>query len=729
MKNTFSCPLFRENLKRFWGFSAVVFMAYFLSTNFVILANTSRVYESQLLMLIELSNPGYIAFNVIAPIVSAVILFGYLTKVNSTTVMHSMPFSRKSLFITNYISGLVLVLIPLLLNTIITIIVKYSIVDPAVEIIGSNGNIHNIFTVAHILKTFGWHVICVLYTYSIAVLAGMISGNSIIHLLTAGAMNFIAIVFYLICQGYGDLFLYGFTESNSMWTAASYTHPVFIGLTNSASYLTGITNGIASTTFLAWVIYAALSIVFTVAAYILYQKRKLEKAGDSYVFNFVKYIIAFCFTFIPAAGLGFMLAESLGLWAGLAIGGVVGFIIGWMIISKSFKIFNIKAVYPLVGCAIVTVAVVLGFKFDIFGYENKQPKLEDIESIRYNSSYVGNTYWSDEVASEENIKNLLAVHKDIIGTKNNATYGYVRQTFDIKYFLKNGKLIERHYYQIPVELFENSKELKAVYESDETNKYADEYLLFDPNKATISINNSMFDTWESNGILYDANIKKEIIEALVKDLNERTYEEAISHRTAYGYLGINQDITLAEYDKTIRGKELHFIDCYGMGDNGYNLYSSIMFNGDYEHLVSVLKKYGVYDKFMPSEEHGFMYITKGTPYSYEEEGGEVSVQPTLAASEYKGIEAPASRKDLVAISDTDLQRAMIENAAFEFAYNVEKANRFWVSYMSWEMYQTGETASGEPIFKRGDNAYERSGFLIDYSKLPKDVQKLIDQYL
>ncbi len=731
MKKTFSCPLFKENLKRFWGFSAVVFMAYFLSTNFIVLADTDRIYESTILTLIELSSPGYIVFNVIAPIVSAVIMFSYLAKVNSTTVMHTMPFSRKSLLITNYVSGFVLVVIPLLLNTIITIVVKYSIVDQAVTILGSNGNIHNIFTVANIMKTFGWNVICVLYTYSISVLAGMISGNSIIHLLTAGAMNFIVPVLYLVCQGYGDFFLYGYVESNSMWNVISYTHPVFLGLTNATSYFTGINYGIATTKLIAWIIYTVLGIAFTIAAYIFYQKRMLEKAGDSYVFNFVKYIIAFCFTFIPATGMAFILTSSLGLWTGLAIGGVVGFIIGWMIISKSFKIFNIRAIYALLGCGIVTVAVVFGFKFDIFGYEKKQPKLENIESVTYSSSYIGNTYWSVEVSKEENIKNILTVHKNIIDAKDDAydDDDLDRQTFDIKYSLKNGKTLERHYYTVPVELFKSSKELKALYESDETNKYTDEYFLFDPSKATLSIDNSMFDTWLANSALNNTDVKKEIIEALVKDLNERTYEEAISHKMPYAYLGFSQDITLTEYDKMIQGKELHFVDCFSMGNNGYNLYSTIQFNGDYENLMSVFKKYNIYDKIMPREEVGFMYITPKMTYEQYDDYGIARVYPTVASSEYNGTEAPESKKDLVVVSDTDLQKAIIENAAFVYDYCVDEDNRYWGTYMTWELRQTSETATGEPIFTKENFAYERNGFRIDYSKLPEDVQKLIDQYL
>ena len=723
MNKNFSCPLFKENLKRFWGFSAVVFMAYFLTTNFVVLVQSQHLYADTVRGLVSLKSPGYIAFDVIAPVVSAVIMFSYLSKVNSTTAMHTMPFSRKSLFITNYISGLALVWIPLIINSLVSIVLNFTVIDNASKIFGADGNIHNLISVKLILLALGWNAICVLFTYSISVLAGMFSGNSIIHLLTAGAMNFILPVLYLVCQGYAELFLYGYTESDSMWNFVSRLHPVFLGLGNTVSYLTGLRVNVVSIRLLTWIVYTAVAVVIAVLAFIFYKKRKLEKAGDSYVFNFVKYIIAFIFTFVPATGLGMMLAYDSNLWLGLAIGGVVGFIIGWMIINKSFKIFNLKDIITFLACALLSLAIILGFKFDIFGYENRIPKASDVEFVTYKSSYVGNTYWNEEVKNEENINNLMGAHKNIIDAHEDTDSwdsSIDGQSFHISYYLKNGSTIARSYYDVPTELFLNNNELKLVYESEETNKYANELLLFDPKEVDLNIICPFLNFAEYAFDIIDGNekIKEELINALVKDLSERTYEEAISHRLPYMTISLNQNIGEEEY--IANREKTHYIDMYSIGNEGYLMSSAIQMNSDYERVIAVLSEYGLLDKIIPGEEYGFMYITPNNTAENDEYRDQTV---STRMDTYEGMEAPASKQGLVVVSDSTLQRAILENAAFQYTYNIKPEDRYRVSYMAYDM------CLDDQGYRKLGYAYETNGFNIDYSKLPKEVQIEINKYL
>ena len=105
----------------------------------------------------------------------------------------------------------------------------------------------------------------------------MVSGNTIIHILTAGAMNFILPVMWIAMMGYGALFLYGFEISDSFWNLVANMHPAVYGFVYPISKL-------------AILIYIAVAIAISVLAYIFYQKRELERAGDSYVFKFIKYI-------------------------------------------------------------------------------------------------------------------------------------------------------------------------------------------------------------------------------------------------------------------------------------------------------------------------------------------------------------------------------------------------------------------------------------------------------
>ena len=725
MNKTISWPLFKENLKRFWGFGAVIFMAYFLSTNFILLMEMDHLYDNTVFNLVSSSNFGYLFFDVATPIISAAIMFSYLAKVNSTTAMHTMPFSRKSLFLTNYFSGLLLIVLPVAVNSLITICLRPMVVNA--NVFGSSGSIAKIFTVKAILFTLLWNFVIMLFTYSISVLAGMVSGNTIIHILTAGAMNFILPVMWLAMMGYGELFLYGFDFSDNLWEQIGTMHPVMYGVIHS---FVGYNYQIG---WLTIAIYIAVAIAISVIAYIFYQKRELERAGDSYVFKFIKYIIAFIFTFIPATGMAVLMVElNHGLWIGLAIGGFVGFIIGWMIINKSFKIFNLKGLVTFIICAAITLLVALGFKFDILGFEKRVPNEENIDSVSYSCSYVGNDWWDEEVRTADNIRNLRGIHQGIIDLKDDPREGEGFEYMSIIYNLKNGKTMTRRYLDIPIEFFNGNTEFKSVFESKEINQYADEFLMYNPENMHVSLNSSInYYLDEMQNTMFNVNdnteFKKEFITALAADLSERTYEEAISHKIPLISLYLSE---------VVPGSKLHDYDaCHYISmnqslnyDNGQTecvIDSSIDINEDYERTMAVLAKYGLLDYMIPNEKTGFITLSKP---DYSTDDGVVYAWGTKASDSYVGL--PESNDEFVVVSDTDLQQAILSNDCFTGITKITNKNdRLHMFYAAYEIeYEYGENGI-QPSFKISNRAYELYNAWVDYSKLPVEVQKLVDQYL
>src|SRR5665648_757198 len=76
--------------------------------------------------------PFYMAAHLIMPVLTAVVVFRYLQSASSTTMMHSLPFSRYKLYNSNLLSGLIMVITPILLNGLIML----AIAKPAFNTLG-----------------------------------------------------------------------------------------------------------------------------------------------------------------------------------------------------------------------------------------------------------------------------------------------------------------------------------------------------------------------------------------------------------------------------------------------------------------------------------------------------------------------------------------------------------------------------------------------------------------
>ncbi len=611
MKKFVSLTLIKENLKRFWGFSAVAFIAYFLSSGFYILLNgVDTIY--MLDNVINIVSGSYVAFSmfdVIVPVVASVLVFGYLARVNSTGVMHAMPFSRAGLYISNYVSGLILSIAPVILNAICNIFIRAGVCYSYVDYEGVIINSADRFTVKIILLGMMIDLLSVFFTYSIACIAGVISGNRVIHLLTGFTLNFILPVTWLSFTAFELLMLDGFVASDSSEYVALAMHP---GLNAYREFFLGVGQHM---NVVAYIIYVCVAVILSVVGYILYSQRKMERAGDSYVFGWTKYIVAFFFTYLPAAGLGLLLSEFGGntYVLGLVIGGVVGFIIGWMIINKSFRIINMKTLKAFLISAGVTAIIALVFSLDLTGYGKKIPQASDVESVDFNfygNGYYGSDLYGDCLYDSKNIEHMISFHKDVIESdRNQENDNYV--SFYICYHLKNGLNMKREYYDFPEELFYESEDIKAVFESEEIGRTARELLEYNINYTEIEIMSAeyyynsfdpyvdaelrqkelcVFNKYENN------DIKKELIDALVEDLSERTFDERKNAHEPWAYFVISCD------NQSEQSEYGDYINSYYVSDEGgvkrYNWESTIAFNDDYENLLAVLEKYGLLERII-----------------------------------------------------------------------------------------------------------------------------------
>ena len=107
-----SGPLLVENLKRFWLGSVLAFIGYFLIVCMPILTLREAFQINNVLTGTYIPAALWAAG---VPVVAALLIFRYLHQQSSAAIVHSMPLSRKQLYHTNFLSGAVLCLAPVLL--------------------------------------------------------------------------------------------------------------------------------------------------------------------------------------------------------------------------------------------------------------------------------------------------------------------------------------------------------------------------------------------------------------------------------------------------------------------------------------------------------------------------------------------------------------------------------------------------------------------------------------
>ena len=117
-KPFFSRELVFNNLRRFWWVAVLFTLALFLVSPLITLTNGSEtipksgynIYFSDIFS-------GTVIFLVTIPVFIGVMMFRYMQNSKSMVNIHAMPYTRLRLYVNNIISGLILLLAPLLLNS------------------------------------------------------------------------------------------------------------------------------------------------------------------------------------------------------------------------------------------------------------------------------------------------------------------------------------------------------------------------------------------------------------------------------------------------------------------------------------------------------------------------------------------------------------------------------------------------------------------------------------
>lgn len=426
------------------------------------------------------------------PLITSLALFNFLHKKNAVLFHHSIPVKRSQMYVSLVLAGIILINIPLILLGVY---------------------VSAVLNIGIALKVIVFGFIASTFVFSICTLAGIITGTTVMHFIVACWFNFLPQSIYFVLTSFGEGLLNGYSNEDAMGLIkimSPETHHFEI-----ASYKS--------------LVYLASAIVILVLAGVLYKKLKLERSENAIVFTSLKIILNIIVSIYFMALLGLVVYSfnntTLSFIIGSAIGAILGVYLGYMIFNKTFRIFNAKTLKLAIILVIVSMMLSLAFVYDIFGYENQIPNINEIKSVKIqNTMLYRSTSFdkdSDDFESRDNISNVIKIHKRCVSLGKMDMSSDTNEYINISYKLKNGDVIQREYL-VPSKDSVINKHYKYIFDSKEFK----ESLLFElilPSIDYIEVNNN------ETGEVYTISGKEkvELVEALDKDIMKMSYDDLL----------------------------------------------------------------------------------------------------------------------------------------------------------------------------------------------------------
>ena len=441
----FNPSLAKNDLRRFWPLPVCSFLMFFVSLVLPLYRHLYRAISGQLgyytvdgespvQIITAYAGTQFVIQTLIlaaAALVTALLLFHHLHGKKEIQFYLSLPMRRSGLYLTSTLTGLLMILLPMVLC--------YGI---AVGVC-----LHFGVTIQPILQLLAACCLMFLLFYGIAVLSCVLAGQRFGAFLLYAGIHGAAIIIWVGLAQVAACFIPGFSASVNPPSWLIWLSPLlklFSDGTLDPNNRIGLTIPM---------IYGAVGLILLVLSGLLYQIRRAETAGDMLSFSVIK-IISKIFAAL-AVGLGsFALLQILAFpnqsvsFGILMLLVLVLIAIGWiaaeMIIQKSFRIFHSRSV--LVGCAllVVTAAAMLGAKADAFGYIHRLPNSDQVESASISLQYYqGYNYTTVSPAD------ALALHEAALDHLDQLTAYDDRDSmlqFSVSYGLKDGGTMERTYY-------------------------------------------------------------------------------------------------------------------------------------------------------------------------------------------------------------------------------------------------------------------------------------------
>lgn len=481
-----------------------------------------------------------IIFMYITPFVLSVVLFGYVYKKKSIDFIGSMPISRKTIFVTNTLGGMALIVLSQLVTFLISILAN-TIVGGTVFV----GMLWDIFI---------YQSIAYIFVFTISNLAMSLSGNILTQIVTT------LLITFLISSGvaYFDLWNSGnsytiLDESGLLYGSVanirSYTAPsaVFGCSINGMSYEYSNISIIKMLT---------LSIAYIIIGYVMFNKKIMETAGESFQNKYVHLFIK-GLTLIPFAMILVPLAESGG-------GESIIFIIA--IIAVYYFIYDLitnKKNKVLVNLVAMAISILMLFGvYDVISKIATEAKytldFDDIKSVTIKNIAYNTSGLNIEIEDKDLIEEIITYENGY-----NSSQKYLKMEINLKNGIK--KLYTTRVGEDVVELILSNANL----EDFEVKKIDCTAFKKDDKEAVKNLKVALNNAIKTNGIkdiykrnsledmyiyaynytnhsirksAYPINISKDVFTIVTKTSNQNAANYIRKRENSYIYISIEDDI-------------------------------------------------------------------------------------------------------------------------------------------------------------------------------------------
>lgn len=483
IRSLINMPLLMEQLKRFWLISLALMIFYLLLGILpVYIVNEHSWMSAETLMaqnlvaILSMDNAVPIMAILASPAAAVMALYPFHFSRNAASAFYSFPVTKRQLFWTNWLAGLVLMILPLVIFCLLLLIpIHYP--EPMIRELGGGiqetfsavrthgalfpqglavGDTINTFPV--VAGLFARMAVGMIFYFALFGLAVSLSGNRLVAVLLCGALPLIPVGGHLLMDLIGNMYVFGYTGVEArLATTAAITNPVGW----SAAVHVG-----PGTSFpaheprigLFFLAYILFTMAFITAGYIFSHARKLERTEDSVVFTGFKHV---CVFLVSAFGMiltgAFMinvLRSSLSMYIGFVIGFIIAYIAAQMIAERTFFIAEkLKGLLPYGGVMIGMYLVM--FIFTNFGmgfYVDRVPQTQEIAEISLDwSGFRRATALSDP----QTIARTTEIHQSILDNRaylRNLRWQVVSHDWrrniheiPISYRLHDGSVISRRY--------------------------------------------------------------------------------------------------------------------------------------------------------------------------------------------------------------------------------------------------------------------------------------------
>ncbi len=549
----FNKTIFKKNITHYWPIWGIILLWNLFVLPFMIYDSSlqyrynSNMTQSQLnaqrvndiVSLIQVYINPVILF--LFSVAAVMAVFSYLHSTRTANTFHALPVTRLELFITNYVSGLLFLVVPeavgFLMGTLVSAVCGYT-------------SINYLFT--GLLFACGTSFFFYTFTVFITMFTGQLFAipvfSLILNLLFVGSRLIVSSL--VECLSYGISWGFSGSRLDVLSPLYYFIRNVGVEYDYSAEYVS--TKGFEGAGIVAG--YALVALALVAAAYCIYRRRHIETAGNlisiSWICPVFRWGAAFCggslFGVGMSAILGITSNRNLFLAVTLfsALFGTAFFFGAQMFLEKGFRVFKKKRFLECGVFLAILVCLMISIECDLFGREKKMPQLAEIEN-----AYISNPYTIGG-DNPEQIQQILDLHSQIIASKKEFEafaedkwqYGEDLLGITVKYYLKDGSLLRRAY-SIPLTeemlLDKNTVAGKLAELSKDPEVYLDN--LFGGDYKNIEIRDGNFDYYDENG-LYDNRVisgknMQKIYQAVVKDVEAGNFEDCIVNGFCYGEAG------------------------------------------------------------------------------------------------------------------------------------------------------------------------------------------------